>query len=185
MCNAAFAMGMSGAGGVLGFIANMYAGKTNRRLYQAEARIADQAALDTEAAGRQATRQQRVQTNQLVGSQRAGFGASGVDVNVGSALDVQVDTGKMGEMDAQLIKENYDKQAYGQRAQAEILRAQGWAAGKIGMLGATTTLASSVGTVADRYYSMNRSATTPSSAVYSRTPTSSPYNRRKIPNWNF
>lgn len=57
-------------------------------------------------------------TRRLVGSQRAAQGASGVDVNSGSARDVQDSTYASGAEDAATIKNNAWREAFGFRSEA-------------------------------------------------------------------
>lgn len=57
-------------------------------------------------------------TAQTIGAQRAGAGASGVDVNSGSPLRAQEDTARIGAMDAQTIQNNAARSAWGFKTQA-------------------------------------------------------------------
>lgn len=59
-----------------------------------------------------AEQNQRQQTAGLLAKQRAIEGASGIDANSGSPLDVQESTARLGEMDALTIKSNYARQNY-------------------------------------------------------------------------
>ena len=74
--------------------------------------------------GNQAEQQSRQRTAQMVGADRAGFGASGVDPNSGSAVRVQSDTARIGEMDAQTIADNAQRSAWGFQRQAEAFGAE-------------------------------------------------------------
>ena len=65
-----------------------------------------------------AEQQQRTKTAQLIGSQRAALASQGGDVDSGSPLDIQSDTARAGEFDAQTIRNNAAQQAYGYRLQA-------------------------------------------------------------------
>lgn len=67
--------------------------------------------------GRDASRM-RVKTNQLKGAQRAQLAANGVDLGVGSALNMLTDTDYFGEIDANTITDNAAKEAWAIRAQA-------------------------------------------------------------------
>lgn len=58
----------------------------------------------------------------LIGSQRAGFAGANVDVNFGSAVDVQADAAFLGELDALTIRTNAAREAWGYNVQGEDLR---------------------------------------------------------------
>ena len=58
-------------------------------------------------------------TAQTIGAQRAGAGASGVDVNSGSPVRGQEDTARIGAMDVQTIRANAARSAWGFRTQGE------------------------------------------------------------------
>ena len=61
---------------------------------------------------------QRFKSAALLGSQRAALASQGGDVNSGSPLDIQADTARAGEYDAQTIGNNAALKAYGYRVQA-------------------------------------------------------------------
>jgi hypothetical protein len=69
--------------------------------------------------GTQAVGISREKTAQMVGMDRAGSGANGVDVNSGSALRTQMDTARIGAMDAQTIQANAARSAWGYKVQAQ------------------------------------------------------------------
>lgn len=54
--------------------------------------------------------------NRLIGSQRAAMGAQGIDVESGSALDIQEETAALGAEDALNIRNNAWREAWGFRA---------------------------------------------------------------------
>lgn len=61
---------------------------------------------------------QRFKSAALMGSQRAALASQGGDVDSGSPLDIQADTARAGEYDAQTIGNNAALKAYGYRVQA-------------------------------------------------------------------
>lgn len=94
--------------------------------------LADRAAADSIARGREAQSRSRASTRQLVGAQRATLAAQGVDVGVGSAADIGLDTAELGEMDTLTLAINAQREAYGfkveavnYRSQAALVRASG------------------------------------------------------------
>lgn len=97
------------------------------------------------------------QVGQRIGQQRAQLAASGVDVNFGSAADIQADTSLLGYEDSSIINQNTTNEIRGYEINAANDRLQGLAArsrGKGQMIGsfiqATGTLlngASQVGKI--------------------------------------
>lgn len=59
-----------------------------------------------------------------IGTQRAGFGASGVVVDEGSTFDVVKATQIQGAQDAMTLQYNIEQEAFGYRAEASNLRLQ-------------------------------------------------------------
>ncbi len=111
------------------------------------------ARLDIQA-GEVAATNKGLQTRAKVGSQLATQGASGVDVNSGSAPTVRAATAEYGMLDALTIRSNSEKQAYAKEVEATSDTAQsqldtmaGEEAGKAGALGAAGTLLSGASTV--------------------------------------
>jgi hypothetical protein len=85
----------------------------------------------------------------MQGSQRAVLAASGVEVDSGSALDIQEATGREGEQDAAIIMYNAEREAWGYGVQAtnyrnaaSAARAEGKNAMTAGIIGAGTSLLS-------------------------------------------
>jgi hypothetical protein len=84
-------------------------------------------ARDAEARGVQLEQRHRQTTNRLIGSQRAAFAASGVDVSDvdSTAGDVFADTAALSEIDAMTIRTNAAREAWGYRMGAEDDLARG------------------------------------------------------------
>lgn len=61
---------------------------------------------------------QRLKTAATLGTQRASLASQGGDVDSGSPLDLQADTARLGEYDAQAVRNNAALKAYGYRVQA-------------------------------------------------------------------
>jgi hypothetical protein len=58
----------------------------------------------------------------LQGAQRAGYGASGADVNSGSAALTQEDTAQLTEVDKTIARNNAQREAWGLERQADNMR---------------------------------------------------------------
>ena len=89
------------------------------------ASVADLQASDAIARGTEAENRFRAGVRGIIGSQRATIASGNVDVGFGSALDVQGDAAKLGELDALTIRTNAAREAWGYKVQAEDLRRQG------------------------------------------------------------
>lgn len=133
-------MGMQAIGAGMSAYGQIQAGNQADKLYQRNAQIAEIQAKDALARGRVEAKRARRQTEQVIGAQRTGFAAQGVDVNRGSALDIQADAAYLGELDALTIRNNAAKEAWGYRTQADDLRFQGAVAKQEGQFGAFKTI---------------------------------------------
>lgn len=79
----------------------------------------NQTAQETINAGDTSADWQRVRTGQDIGTQRTAQAANGIDVNSGSAAQLQDDTSMIGELDALTIQNNAAREAYGYKVQAK------------------------------------------------------------------
>lgn len=78
-----------------------------------------QSAADAEARGRSESDWARVETQQLIGTQRAAQAASGGEVNTDTNALIQQDTAQLGELDALTISNNAAREAYGYNVEAQ------------------------------------------------------------------
>lgn len=153
------------AGTALSVAGQIQQGKANEAAsnYQAQvaannAQLAKQQAQETNAAGEQQTAIQQMKTRATVGAIRAAEGASGVDVNTGSNVDVRSSAAELGQLDALTIRSNAARQAYGYetgatsfQAQSQLDRATASQAGTAGFFGAAGSLLSGASSVAKEY----------------------------------
>jgi len=116
---AAIPIGIALLGGVMGAQNAKQEGAFNSGMLKQNAALKDQAANDTIAAGNTSADWQRVRTGQAIGTQRSAQAANGIDVNSGSAAQLQDDTAMIGELDALTIANNAAREAYGYRVQAQ------------------------------------------------------------------
>ncbi len=128
------------------------AGEMSGDLMDYNADIADLQAKDALERGAIAESSYRGQVRGIVGQQKAGFAGQGVDVSSGSALDVQADATRLGELDALQIRHNamreawgYNVQAYDLRQRAQIARETGQAMQSAANWGAAGTIVSAGG----------------------------------------
>ena len=80
--------------------------------------IADSYAQRALQQGKVDEQNQRLKTASALGTQRAALASQGADVDSGSPLDLQADTARTGEYNAQAIRNNAAAKAYGYRVQA-------------------------------------------------------------------
>ncbi len=97
------------------------------------ASVADAQAQDAESRGEIAASNFRRSVKGMIGAQRAGIAAGNIDVGFGSAVDVQADAARLGEMDVATIRTNAAREAWGYQVQATDLRASADIARKTGV----------------------------------------------------
>lgn len=98
------------------------AGEADAARLEYNARVAEAQGDDALLRGTEEEQRFRSTVRGLIGSQRAGFAAQGVNVGSGSAVDVQADAAYLGELDALTIRSNAQREAWGFRVQAEDAR---------------------------------------------------------------
>ena len=134
------------------------------------AQVAELQADDAIARGVEEEQRFRARVRGTIASQRAGYAASNIDVNFGTAADVQADAAFLGELDALTIAGNAAREAWGFKMQAEDLRRRGTLAreegvafaeaGRVGRtsgyLNAATTLVTSGASLLEARYGFGR-----------------------------
>lgn len=113
---------LSAGVGVIGAIttanAQSDAAKFQAQVASNNAIIADRQAQTTIAAGEQQATISGLKTRATVGAIKAAQGASNVDVNTGSAVDVRSSQAELGMEDQLTIRSNAARQAYGYQVQS-------------------------------------------------------------------
>lgn len=124
-------------------------------------------AEDSERRGGMAEDLHRSRVRQAMGSARARLAANGMDVNTEVGLDLQADSAAAGEYDAQIIRLNAMREAFGYRqsaanmesgaagldSQAGAFRTQGAMQARSGMAGAFGTMLTGAGAAYDKFSS--------------------------------
>ena len=87
-------------------------------VYRSNERMAEVQAADAISRGEKEAKKTLQNTRVLVGAQRAAMAAQGLDLESGSALDIQQETAGIGAMDALDIKNNAWREAWGYKVQA-------------------------------------------------------------------
>lgn len=115
---------MGGIGAIQQGNAASAASAYNAQMAANNAKIATQNAAFTAAEGEANSAQEQAKTRATVAATLANQGASGVDVNTGSAVDVRASESKLGMLNAMTIRSNAARQAYGYQTEAASDRAQ-------------------------------------------------------------
>lgn len=105
---------MAGAGAMAG-LSSLAAGSFAEDIGQFNQQQLERQADTRIETGKVEEQTQRIKTAQMKGAQRTAFGASGVDVSVGSPVDVLSDTAAIGELDALTIRSNAETEAFNLR----------------------------------------------------------------------
>lgn len=114
-------------------------GDLNAGVHDFNAAMLEFQAKDAITRGAEAEDLFRKQLKGVIGSQRASFAAQGIDVDSGSALDVQKDTAYQGELDALTIRANSAREAWGYSMNAKNETLQAISTRKLSTLQAANT----------------------------------------------
>lgn len=138
---AAIGIGLDAYGRWKAGSAEKKAGEAQRRVAEEQAKladfnaaVADLQAQDAITRGLDEESRYRLSVKALVSSQRVGYAAGNLDVNYGSAVDVQADAAYLGELDALTIRTNAAREAWGFRVEGEDLRKRADIARKEGVM---------------------------------------------------
>lgn len=96
-----------------------------RQQFEMNSKLADLNAADAIRGGEREIVQFKRQVKQVTGSQRARLAAQGIEIDSGSALDVQLDTAKEAELTVNTIRNNAYRQAWGYKMEAISQTAKG------------------------------------------------------------
>lgn len=134
-------------------------GQSQQHILDNQATAVDDQAQRVRESGAIAEQSQRLKVQQLLSTQTAVAGASGADVNSQSFGKVMDQTATFGELDAQTVRMNALREAWGLGTQATALRYQGKATKAAGMSSAFGTALTGFGSA----YGMASAAGTPGS----------------------
>ena len=158
------AAGVGAVGAIEQGNATSAADNYNAKIAKANAQIATQSANYAGAAGTAQAEQAGLQSRSKLGAIVANEGASGVDINSGSNLQVQSSARELGELNAITIRSNAARTAYGYQVQGANDTAQSqldtFAANNAttsGDIGEGSTLLGGLGSAASNYakFTMN------------------------------
>lgn len=154
MCTPELAMGFMGAGAAAQTVSSYYGAKSQQQMLNLQADMQEQQAQSTLQAGERAEQTSRLSTAGLKGAQRAAMAANGVDLGEGSAARVLTSTDVLGESDAETIRANAIRQAFGYRVDATMKRGAARAISPV--MAAGTTLLGSGAQVASGWYQLDK-----------------------------
>lgn len=124
-------MGLGVVGAGVSAFGSAQSGAAQQSMYQYQAgvaqinkQIAEQNASYAEASGEVQAQQEGMKTRAEIGQTRATQGASGVDVNRGSAVDVRASEAEIGAENQALTRSNAARVAYGYRVEGAQQEAQ-------------------------------------------------------------
>ena len=107
-----------GIGSVFAMKGQLQAAALNAKIARRNQDMAESASADARERGLVEAGKHRVRVGRLVATQRARIASSGVDVGVGSPVDLLGSTAAMGELDALMIENNAYREAWGLEGQA-------------------------------------------------------------------
>ena len=146
-------------------IAKQQQGRHANQVANYNARALENEAKQTRVRGVEEERLSRQRTAQLISKQRAQLGAASVEIDTGSALNIQEDVELLGEADAFRLKSNFERKAKSLEEQARITRFGGRAKLAAGEAAFTGSLLGAGGSllgagVADKWFSSDSAALT-------------------------
>lgn len=135
------------------------------------ARIADLGAESALEQGKQQVAERTLRAGQERGAQRTALAANGVDLSVGSAAEIQASSALMKDIDANTLRANATRNAFGYRMNASNLRSQAatsraTARGINPVGSAAMTLLGGASNVASSWYLMQRAGALDSPKQY-------------------
>jgi len=139
-------------GGVMSANAASQQGRVAQQVANNNATIAEYQATDAKRRSDEEAMAVRRKASSLAGTQRAVMAARGLDLTGGTPAQLLGETDFFGEQDQQTARYNGAVEAWGKRAQAGNMRAEGAAAASAGRTQAFSTLLTTAGSVGDKWY---------------------------------
>lgn len=154
------AMAAMAIGGALSAKAQYNQGQVQAGLMRNNATMAEYAAQDAMRRGDEEAAKVRRQGDQIKGAQRAKMAAAGLDLEAGTAGELQDQVDFFSQMDQNTARSNAKRDAWALREQAKGYGVQGAAAEQQGTLGAFSTILATGGQVAGKWYANKPSTAT-------------------------
>lgn len=168
MCEAATLAVMAVSAGVQAYGAHQQAkasnaiNANNQQIAENNAKLADQQALDIQRRGETDAQAVRRQGSQTAGAQRVALAAAGLDLGAGTAFDLVGQTDFFTQQDVATTRNNAARDAWAARVGASNIRQQGqnYSGRTNATAAAGISLLGNAGSVADKWYTYNRPAST-------------------------
>lgn len=160
------------AAGGMKAIGSIAGGNAQSNALNYQAKVSDYNALTSARAGEINAENESMKNRAKLGAIKAGYGASGIDVNTGSAADVQAAQVGLGELDALTIKSDAAQRAFGYKTQSELQRAGAKNAKTAGYIDAATSMISAAGSA---FGSMPPGDVTAPSSLSTSLPSAQPW----------
>lgn len=125
--------------------AQKHAGKANAQIAENNAQLAEQGAKDAAILGAQEQQQSAWRTRAMIGRQKTAIAANGLDMDVGTPLDILGETAMLGGMDRSSIALDAARKAWGMQAEATNHRNRGAQDKWAGKVGSQATILKTIG----------------------------------------
>lgn len=145
-------IGMTLATALVSARASYVQGQTAKKIGENNQKMAEYAAIDSLRRGELAAQEVRRRGDAIKSAQRARMAASGLDLNEGTAADLQDQVDFFSETDQATARLNAKKEAWQQRATGSAARFQGDSAATQGNLQAFATVLGTGSQVAGKWY---------------------------------
>ncbi len=156
------ALGVGLAGTGLSAFGQYQSGQAQKGAYDYNAKVAESEAGVARAGAAREEEVHRAKLQRLMGTQKALYGAAGVDITGGSPLLTLMSTAEEGEREAEFIKYGGEVEATRSLNEARMNRFYGKQAYKSGIFGAGSTFLKGLGQAGLSYVGMRTPKTTPS-----------------------
>lgn len=121
------------------------AGRANQQIAENSAQLAEQGAKDSAVLGAREQQHAAWRTRAMLGKQKAAIAANGVDLDIGSSVDVLGDTALFGGAERSALATDAARKAWGFQSEALNHRNQGAQAAWGGKVGSQATILKSIG----------------------------------------
>lgn len=161
----AASLGLSAIGSMFAASAQLRAGKAQKKMYEYNAKIATYQAEDAYLRGELAVARQGRVAKKVIGQQRSALAAQGVQLDEGSAADVEADTVFTSKLEEMRIRSNAAREAWGYKVQAKDFLMKGDYAQQTAQWAATSTVLTAGSRLALAKYGYGRSPLHPDPTV--------------------
>lgn len=156
MCEPTTIAALSVASGAMSAIGQIQQGKVAAQVGRNNQIAADYAATDALRRGEEQAQKVRRDAEATKSAQRVTLAANGLDLNSGTALDLQDQTDFFGQLDVNTARTNAKNEAANARYSGAMARAQGDASQRQAGIGAFGTILGTGAQVSSKWYDMTK-----------------------------